>query len=297
MAFQYAERTIRDNLAGQVSHIEETIANPIAWNEITDKAAVAEQHRKLKRSLQDCTPPDLVGKENDAIRARTDELATAMVLGKQGMVCPMPTQHDMEKCPVGAEGRHIEHERFWQSHTLNLNGDVVRVEKDEFGRASGRSLFEELKDSLRVVHKEREEYDPDTANLEQFRPVHALGGPALADQRLPQSFGMPRISYFEHVQQHPEFVPTIPAVKAGLYPGFELNHSGEVIRNSSHPAFDRLGPACVGEDTVKIVEKIKSSRDRESAITCTGTTAAGTRCRVICKHPSGTCKKHRPGIE
>ena len=277
----YTDPETRSALSDEVRSMEETYADPIARTQITNLAGFVKLMKNKRAQLERTTPPDVSGPERNMLQRRVDELAAAFTLGNRNAVCPMPSQMNQEKCPTGAEGFHLEHQNFWQTHNIRPNGDIYHVEKDAHGRMKGQALVHELKDGLRVLGKEREGYDPDIANLEKFRPIDQ--SPSLADTRIGVSYAPnARLSYYQYVTQHPEYVPPKLAVQAGLYPGFALV-GGVITRTPEHPAFERLGSST---DAIEDAAPFAPAKMPDSQ-RCTSQVARG-----------GPCKRRRePGSE
>lgn len=251
MLVKYAPGDRRKAISDEVKSMEETWKDPIARNQLTDPDTFKKLMNNRREELDRITPPDISGDERVKLQQRTDQLSTAFTLGNRNAVCGMPSEIDMEKCTVGAEGRHIEHEQFWKNHNLAPDGTtIVRCRKDKNNRKLDPSLIDELKNNGYILGKEREGFDPDVANLEKFRPRNVV--PSLADTPLPVTYAPnARLSYSQHVTQYPDYVPTKAAVQGGLYPGFIYDSlTNSIVRTAEHPAFGRLGPECITEEKV-----------------------------------------------
>jgi len=153
-----------------IKDMRSVMENPVAWEKIQAKDRFRKQLSKEEERLKNITPPDLTPTEQSEWRQRIKKMAHAYINGNPAKgIPPMNSEKEQWDMPAGAVGSHTTHERFWKSNTINENGDVVPA-KDGYG------LTFELKDKLRAVNKEREQDDPDVANLEQFRPRDPLGG-------------------------------------------------------------------------------------------------------------------------
>ncbi len=103
----------------------------------TDKGAANGQLMRLRRSLENQTPKEVLGKAKDAMLKENKELLSSILDG-------MPSQEEMRKNPPGAVGKH----RMWDKRTKE---DVIRWKNNELRLNAGSE-------------------DPDICNLERHRP-------------------------------------------------------------------------------------------------------------------------------
>lgn len=179
MPTKFQKPEARAALQREVKEKQTIRSNPHTWERVAKKDQFIQQEKRAQGILDQITPPDTDGKQKDKINARADMLAGAMVKGKPGVVCRMPSEQQQWKPSTGTIGQNIEHDRYWKTHTLDAQGNAMVAPK-------GRGLFSELKDLDRMRYKEREDYDPDVASIEKYRPVQ--GAPLLSEFRGPMSY-------------------------------------------------------------------------------------------------------------
>ena len=179
---EYASLNQRTELEKNINLLEKTKTNPYAYNQISNKRKFDEQLASDRAHLEKVTPPDLSADHIAKADARINQLANAWTQGGSGAP-PAPTRRQMEQAPVGAVGQYNTHDRFWKDHTLTSEGKLVKID-----RKKQQGLVWELKDLLRMRHKDQEYDNPDVANLEQFRP-DGLNQVPLADSILPMRYG------------------------------------------------------------------------------------------------------------
>jgi len=150
---------------------------------IGNKAKLQNELKLRQEKLDRITPPDLKGDEVIKLKRRHDALRDAMVEGKPGMVPAMPSRREMEQAPSGAVDKHLNFEMFWKRHNLDADGHIKPVNT----RAGQQNLLHELKDAMRTLGKAQEEWSPNVANLDMFRPE--VANVSLADSILPRSYG------------------------------------------------------------------------------------------------------------
>ncbi|MBI3983848.1 hypothetical protein HY346_00960 [Candidatus Microgenomates bacterium] len=139
-------------------------ANPISWQGVQDKPGVLKRLKEHKERLEAVTPPDLTGDQKKKSIERLGLLRHAMVKGGTGAM-PMPSETQMWKTSAGAIGQLAAWENYWKDHTLDPNGKPVRI-----NRRTQKAAIWEVKDLQRVIDKDMEQYDPDVASIEKFRP-------------------------------------------------------------------------------------------------------------------------------
>lgn len=202
MAGRYQTPSVRKNLSNKLRSMEECEKNPIAYAKIQDKMQFAEDKNKIQKQVLAVTPPDATPEMKDTLNRRIDVLKEAWIEGKPGVVPAWPTRLEEEKVPAGIIGQGIKHDQFWKRHTLDQTGAIIDVNP----QSGERGLQSELKDLLRVVHKEDEDYDPDIANLERFRKAGNMV--PLADTRLPQSYALSTQAKENYDKVFPDHTPT-----------------------------------------------------------------------------------------
>lgn len=202
MAGRYQTPHVRKNFQRKLQSMEECERNPVAYAKIQDKMQFAQDKSAIQKQLDATTPPDVTPEVKQQLRGRVERLKNAWVDGKPGLVPAWPTRIEEEKVPAGIIGQGIKHDQFWKRHNLSDTGEIIEVNP----QAGERGLQAELKDLLRVVHKEDEDYDPDIANLERFRKPGGL--PALADTHLPQTYGLSPQAKANYDDAFPDHAPT-----------------------------------------------------------------------------------------
>ncbi len=202
MATKYASLDTRKTEEKQIAQMEDCMSNPISWQTITAKEKFKSELAKRKKRVEAITPPDLKGDEVLAAKRRHDMLRDAWVEGVSGRVPSFPTRRQMEQAPAGAVDQHMQHDQFWKRHNLDPNGKPVPVNT----RAGQQNLQSELKDKMRLLGKESEEWSPNIANLELFRREN--DNVPLADTRLPRSYGLTPAARANYEQAFPDHTPT-----------------------------------------------------------------------------------------
>ena len=215
MPAEYLPLAARTEIQAQVDQLQAAKDSPIAYAKIADKDKFNKRLSGEKARLESLTPPDTTGEEKDKIRARISMLQAAMISGN-GKVSAMNTQMDQEKAPAGAVGRLNDWDQYWKHHTLDPNGNPIPVDPRIPG--SPKAGVWEIKDLMRTLNKEREEYDPEVGSIEMFRPKQERGGPSLIDHDKLSYQAMPRrLTYEEYMALFPDYQP--PPHAAFLYKG------------------------------------------------------------------------------
>jgi len=200
---KYQNLEIRRSEEAQIAGIKATLASPEAMSGIGNKGKLQEELRKRTEKLERITPPDLTGDQTIKVKRRHDSLRDAMVEGKPGMVPAMPSRREMEQAPSGAVDKHLNFEMFWKRHNLDPEGRIVPVNT----RAGQQNLLHELKDHMRTLGKAQEEWSPNVANLDMFRPE--VANVSLAESILPRSYGGTSPQYkANYDKSFPDHTPT-----------------------------------------------------------------------------------------
>lgn len=230
MSTRYATKVVRDNLARNVNDMESTIANPVAWDHVQKKGEFKQNLDKSKRRLGEITPPDVKSDERPAIESRLKLIEDAIVKGAK-----MPSYREMWENNAGDTGKHISWEKTCKKHTVDPGGNLVPVDP----RQGQRGLIDEWKDLRRTLHKEREEDDPDVANVEILRP--RMSALPLADQKSPRSYGLSYAAKMNYDQVFADRDPT--PVEAVIMAGKEAagDICGKIARRTGKPCKSPAG--------------------------------------------------------
>lgn len=240
MPGKYATPDVRKNMTNRLKAMEECERNPTAWGKIQDKGAFQQEKARIEKVVAETTPPEVSPEVREKLVRRLGQLEDALVKGREGVVPPMTSRYEEEKCPAGVIGRGIIHDKFWKTHTLDEDGNVKAVDN----KKGGRGAKFEWKDLRRIVYKSYEDDDPDIANLEILRPDGRQA--PLADQSLPVTYGFTTRAKQNYDQAFPDHDPT--PVEAKIAAATE--QSAEDLRRARNRVTEssrrgrRAGPQC-----------------------------------------------------
>lgn len=218
MPGRYVSINTREKLQRPVDEMTEIKQNAYVHSQIPKKDEFEKNYVKRKDILDAVTPPDTTEGEKDKLKKRVAQLTEALVNGSERYVPPMPNEVQMQKAPVGAVDQHMRWESFWKKHTIDANGNVVRVDK------GARGAIWEWKDLRRVLYKGYEAEAPNCANIEMIRPTSS--GVPLADTHLPVSYGFSPTAKVHYDEVFPDHEPTPVEKKVGRS---EVEQLGKIV--------------------------------------------------------------------
>ena len=201
MPARYATLNVRDGMSRSIAEMDAAEVNPIAWEKIQEKDKFKQRKKELKANLERITPPDIESANRKPLLTRFQQLKDALVKGNSN-VSPMPSREQMWENHAGDTGQNTSWETYWKTHTLDDNGNPVKID----AKAGGRGGVFELKDLMRSLGKEAEAEDPDVANLERIRPDK--GRISLAERHSPMSFGLSLEAKAKFDDAFPDHEPT-----------------------------------------------------------------------------------------
>jgi hypothetical protein len=222
---KYANVAVRNDIKRKLEDAESTKHNPVAWDGVRDKNEFLQQEAALKSQIKEITPPEVKSEDRDNVGNRLKQLEKVIVAGSSSLrIPPMPSNAKMQRAPAGSVGQHMDWEKTWKTHTVDTNGNLVKIDP----KKGGRGAIDEWKDLRRSYHKDREESDPDIANIETIRPTDERI--PLHDERLPRSYGLSSLAkdnYDTVFDDHPltpveaklaELTAQIPISQADITP-------------------------------------------------------------------------------
>ena len=220
MATKYGNPAVREMLSGSIKDNENILRNNYLMSGI-QKTKLQDAINRDNGMLARLTPDPVTGEEHNQLSLQQEHLKAALVLGSSKLNIPaMPSKQDMWQAPAGAADRWTQWEKKWKNYTLNESGEITPAENGYGG------VFQ-WKDNQRRLNPDSEMELRDVANIESIRPDNS--SPSLIDLRS-KTFSSPQISYDEYMTQHPNYVPTATAAKAGLYPGWTHTSEQGVVK-------------------------------------------------------------------
>lgn len=196
MSEKFANVEVRRQLQTRLNDLQIAKKDPIAYGKISDKQQFATDMERTERTLENITPPDLSGSAGDSQRQRLSMLQEFLVNGDGNKCPPMPSERQCWENGSTTASKMIQWNNFMDTHTLDSNGKIIKVER-------GKGARSEVKDLRRCVYKDQEEEVPDIASLENIRPRDAADPLADVQRR---SYGMSmaaRAKYEEVFPDHP----------------------------------------------------------------------------------------------
>lgn len=115
----------REETKAEIEQIDTALnpMNPWRMKSGGDVAEAAARGRRLKKHLADYSPPQLNGRERDAVKKISDALEAKILQG-------MPTKEEMRKNPAGMVDRHMKHERANKKSILAWKNAQMLLEPD-----------------------------------------------------------------------------------------------------------------------------------------------------------------------
>ena len=174
---QYGTLRDRERVKSELDGIRKIEGDAYKYGRIEDKANFQRNKGKLEGLLSSIEPPPIKDDaERARLRGREQELESYMKgpcaeIGKPDM----PTKHEMWESPAGAVGKHRKWEHCVTTFGLDADGKPAKAGK---GDNVPQSAFDEWKDTRRRLYSDEEEFDPDIANIERFRPQTRGGASA-----------------------------------------------------------------------------------------------------------------------
>lgn len=129
----------REELKQEIEDIDAALNphNPFKMRSGSDVAEASSRMRRLKKQMQDFSPPEVGGSIKDKLYKRSQELEEQIVQG-------MPSAEEMRKNPAGMVGRHMRWEKKNKKSILEWKNIQQMLEPDS--------------------------NDPDLSNFERIRP-------------------------------------------------------------------------------------------------------------------------------
>jgi hypothetical protein len=172
---KYARLPEREAQQRTVNELDRVL-NPsgpfVATSKQLNLDVLRKRQKDEKDRLQAITPPDAeTPEEKESLIHHATRLEHAMVKGDPlHGVPPMLTRQQMDEAGAGDVGTELHWQKHWKTHTLDRDGNMVRVAPEQRGAIS------EWKDARSCLFKKEEEYDPEIASIEMMRPDEKLEG-------------------------------------------------------------------------------------------------------------------------
>ena len=133
----------REEIKAEIDDLDGSLHpdNPFKHRSGPDVAEARSRSRRLKKQLQEYSPPALTGGMKDKLAKRAKELEEKILSG-------MPTHEEMRKNPAGMVGRHMRHQTGTKKDVLEWKNIQIMLEPDS--------------------------NDPDLANFERLRQQGAM---------------------------------------------------------------------------------------------------------------------------